>query len=222
VKLALADDSGIFRTALARSLEDIGGEILISVSSADELLSRLQVVTVDAAIIDVAMPPTRTNEGVVAARHIKVHHPSVAVLLLSAYAATPQAIELLRDFDEGVGYLRKDDVADVNELRASLTRVMDGELVVDKTIVRRLLRAPAQEQALSRLTSQEREVLRLMAEGFSNAGIASQLYLAHRTVEDHVGHVFTKLGITENLGKSSNKRVLAVLTWLRLTSRPLE
>jgi len=218
MRIALADDSGIIREAIARMLGDIGWQVAISVGDGKELLAAMAADrSVDVAIVDVAMPPTRTHEGVHAAREIKKQFPGVGVLLLSAYAATPQAIDLLRDIDEGVGYLRKDEVANVDELRGAVIRVAGGGLVVDSAIVRRLLKAPARGAALSRLTGQERDVLRLMAEGFSNFGIASRMHLAERTVEDHVGRVFTKLELSDGENRSGNKRVLAVLKWLRLT-----
>jgi DNA-binding NarL/FixJ family response regulator len=224
MKVALADDSGIFRNSLARSLADIGAQVLINVSTGEELLALLPNTTVDVAIIDVAMPPTRTNEGLLTARSIKSGYPAVSVLLLSAHAATPQAIELLREFDNGIGYLQKDEVADIQELDDALKRINAGEPVIGRDIVQRLLRTPARDRALDVLSKQERQVLRLMAEGFSNAGIARQLYLTERTVEDHVGRVFSKLEVAGLRGTSTradnNKRVLAVLTWLRLTNGP--
>lgn len=218
MKIAIVDDQGIFRDSLARSLADVGVDIALSVASGDELFAGLAAADLDVAIIDVQMPPSYTNEGLLAAREIKRRKPGMGVLLLSVDTATPRAIDLLREFPAGIGYLRKDEVADVEELYAFLVRLVAGEQVVGGSVVRRLLASPAQDQALSRLSPQEREVLRRMAEGLSNIGIARQLHLAERTVEDHVGRIFTKLGIgsqsTDTDGR--NKRVLAVLTWLRL------
>ena len=217
MRLAIADDHGIFRTALARSLADIGGDVLVSVARGDDLLAALETTAVDAAVVDVAMPP---SGGIAVAQAICSRHPRVGVLLLSAYTATPQAIDLLRKVKRGVGYLLKENVGDVTELQKALDRIVAGESVIDRSIVRRLLAAPAQDQALSRLSTQEREVLRLMAEGFSNAGISARLFIANSTVEVHVSRIFVKLGLAESMSRESNKRVLAVLTWLRLAGMP--
>lgn len=217
MRLAIADDHGIFRNALARSLADIGGEVLINVARGDELLDALRDTPVDAAVVDVAMPP---DGGIAAAQEICARHPDVGVLLLSAYTATPQAIDLLRRVRRGVGYLLKENVSDAAELHRALTRIIDGEAVIDESIVGRLLTAPAQDAALSRLTPQEREVLRLMALGYSNNGISARLHVANSTVEVHVTRIFVKLGLAESMSRESNKRVLAVLTWLRLVGAP--
>lgn len=218
MKLAIADDHGIFRSSLSRALQDIGATVPVSVSSGDELLAQLGRHEVDVAIVDVAMPPTHRDEGLHTARAIGETFPQVKILLLSAETATPQAIALLREFESGIGYLRKDEVSDVEELEKILGRLLSGEQVVGRSIVERLLRSPVHETLLDQLSPQEAEVLRLMAEGYSNAGIASKLHLAHRTVEDHASRVFTKLKMDEMAGSDGNKRVLAVLTWLRHTS----
>jgi DNA-binding NarL/FixJ family response regulator len=218
VKLAIADDHGIFRTSLIRALQDIGATVPVSVSNGEELLVQLTRHRVDVAIVDVAMPPTHRDEGLQTARAIGKSFPQIRVLLLSAETATPQAISLLREFESGIGYLRKDELADVEELEKVLNRLLSGEQVVGRSIVERLLRSPAHETKLDQLSPQETEVLRLMAEGYSNAGIAAKMHLAHRTIEDHVSHVFTKLKIDHIAGSDGNKRVLAVLTWLRHAS----
>lgn len=216
MRIALADDSGIFREALSLVMSDLGWQVLISAASGAELLAALERTAVDVVLLDVAMPPTRTSEGIEVARAIKKTRPELGVLLLSAHAATPQAIALLREINGAVGYLQKDEVANMAELRGAIERVRRGDVVVDRSLVRRLLQAPARESQLARLSEQERQVLRLMAEGYSNAGVALQLLLSERTVEDHAGRIFTKLDISGR-DSSSNKRVLAVLTWLRLT-----
>ncbi len=221
MKVAIADDHGIFRSAVARYLEDVGITVPVSVASGDQLLTRMRTHPVDIAIIDVAMPPTYTDEGIKVARVLKEQFPDVAVLILSADTATPQAIDLLRDFDRGIGYLRKDEVTAVDDLESQLSRLVAGEQVVGQSVVNRLLRPAGRDSPLGRLSKQEQQVLRLMAEGFSNVGIARQLQLTERTVEDHVGRIFTKLDISTEVpgGKNqSNKRVLAVLTWLRLAA----
>ncbi|HEY8479508.1 MAG TPA: response regulator transcription factor [Spirillospora sp.] len=219
MRVAVAEDSGIFRQALVTLLTAVGIEVVVSAGSGDELLTRIADDPPDVAIVDLHMPPTFTNEGVVAARRILEHHPRTAVLVLSAYNETPQAMELFRDQPRGVGYLLKDHVSDVESLRSALERVMHGEVVIDPDVVSRLVEARHREHELAQLTEREREVLALMAEGHSNAGIGKRLHLSARTVEDHVRAIFTKLKITSSNGASgpqdSNKRVLAVLTWLR-------
>jgi DNA-binding NarL/FixJ family response regulator len=215
MRLAIADDHGIFRSSLRRALEDIGAEVLVSAANGDELLTRLTRHQVDIAIVDVAMPPDYNAEGLAVARAIGQRHPNTKVLLLSAETATPQAIALLREFKSGIGYLRKDEVSDAEELEKILGRLLSGEQVVGRSVVERLLGSRAHEPVLDQLTSQEKEVLRLMAEGYSNAGIASKLHLARRTVEDHSSRIFAKLGMDQKSDNDTNKRVLAVLTWLR-------
>jgi DNA-binding NarL/FixJ family response regulator len=215
----VAEDSGIFRQALVTLLTTVGIEVVASAGSGEELLARVAGDPPDVAIVDLHMPPTFSNEGVVAARRLLERHPGLGVLVLSAYNETPQAMELFRDQPRGVGYLLKDHVTDVDNLRSALERVMRGEVVIDPDVVSRLVEARHREQELSRLSGREREVLALMAEGHSNAGIGKRLHLSARTVEDHVRAIFTKLKIASAGGppgpQDSNKRVLAVLTWLR-------
>jgi|ERR1700722_1966704 DNA-binding NarL/FixJ family response regulator len=217
MRLAIADDHGIFRSSLRRALEDIGAEVLVCAANGDELLAQLARHQVDIAIVDVAMPPGYQGEGLAAARTIGQRHPGVKVLLLSAETATPQAIALLREFKSGIGYLRKDEISDAEELEKILSRLLSGEQVVGRSVVERLLASPAHEQVLDQLTAQEKVVMRLMAEGYSNSGIAAKLHLARRTVEDHSSRIFTKLGMDQKSDSDTNKRVLTVLTWLRHT-----
>lgn len=219
MRVAVAEDSGIFRQALVTLLTTVGIEVVVSAGSGDELVTRVADDPPDVAIVDLHMPPTFTNEGVVAARRLLERHPGTGVLVLSAYNETPQAMELFRDQPRGVGYLLKDHVTDVENLRSALERVMRGEVVIDPDVVSRLVEARHREHELARLSGREREVLALMAEGHSNAGIGKRLHLSARTVEDHVRAIFTKLKIVSTGGppgpQDSNKRVLAVLTWLR-------
>ncbi|MBT2213290.1 MULTISPECIES: response regulator transcription factor [Actinomadura] len=218
MRVAVAEDSGIFRQALVTLLTTVGIEVAVSAASGEELLARVAGDPPDVAIVDLHMPPTHTNEGVVAARRLLERHENLGVLVLSAYNETPQAMELFRDQPRGVGYLLKDHVTDVDNLRSALERVMRGEVVIDPDVVSRLVEARHREHELARLSERERGVLALMAEGHSNAGIGRRLHLSARTVEDHVRSIFTKLGITSSATggpQDSNKRVLAVLTWLR-------
>ncbi|MEU8345520.1 two component transcriptional regulator, LuxR family [Actinomadura meyerae] len=219
MRVAVAEDSGIFRQALVTLLTTVGIEVVASAGSGEELLARVAGDPPDVVIVDLHMPPTFTSEGVVAARRLLERHPGIGVLVLSAYNETPQAMELFRDQPRGVGYLLKDHVTDVDSLRSALERVMRGEVVIDPDVVSRLVEARHREAELSRLSGREREVLALMAEGHSNAGIGRRLHLSARTVEDHVRAIFTKLKIASSGGapgpQDANKRVLAVLTWLR-------
>lgn len=219
MRVAVAEDSGIFRQALVTLLTTVGIEVVVSAGSGEELLARVAGDPPDVAIVDLHMPPTYSNEGVVAARRLLERHPGIGVLVLSAYNETPQAMELFRDQPRGLGYLLKDHVTDVENLRSALERVRRGEVVIDPDVVSRLVEARHREHELARLSAREREVLALMAEGHSNAGIGKRLHLSARTVEDHVRAIFTKLKITSSGGppgpQDSNKRVLAVLTWLR-------
>ncbi|MEO3824154.1 response regulator transcription factor [Actinomadura sp. B10D3] len=219
MRVAVAEDSGIFRQALVTLLTTVGIEVVVSAGSGEELLARVAGDPPDVAIVDLHMPPTFTNEGVVAARRLLERHPGLGVLVLSAYNETPPAMELFRDEPRGVGYLLKDHVTDVENLRSALERVIRGEVVIDPDVVARLVEARHREHELARLSEREREVLALMAEGHSNAGIGKRLHLSARTVEDHVRAIFTKLKIASSGGppgpQEHNKRVLAVLTWLR-------
>jgi len=218
MRVAVAEDSGIFRQALVTLLTTVGVDVVLSAASGDELLARIPGNLPDVVILDLHMPPTYTNEGMVVARHLLEHNPEIGVLVLSAHNETPQAMELFRDQSNqsrGVGYLLKDHVTDVNTLCHALERVRKGDIVIDPDVVSRLVDARHRADELSRLTEREREVLSLMAEGQSNAGIGKALLLSSRTVEDHVRAIFTKLKITSMGGPAPNKRVLAVLTWLR-------
>lgn len=218
MRVAIADDHGIFRSSLAKALQVEGISVPVAAGSGPELMTALQHQTVDVAIIDVNMPPAGAGQGVETARSIKQRLPSVAILLLSADTATRQAVALLQDFQSGIGYLRKDEVDDSEDLVGTLERLRAGDHVIGRSVVDRLLWAQREEKTLQALSPQETEVLRLMAEGYSNAGISRRLRLRERTVEDHTSRIFRKLDIDQPAGEyAGNKRVLAVLTWLRLT-----
>lgn len=221
MKIAIADDHAIFRTAVARCLRDSGFEVLVDAATGGELVTGVRRNPVDVAIIDVKLSEDADDEGIAVARTVKNENPGTAILMLSAETATTQAIQLLRDFETGIGYLRKDEV-DIVSLGPQLTRLVAGEPVLGRSIAGRLLRPARRDSALDSLTRQETEVLRLMAEGYSNVGIAGKLSLTERTIEDHAGRIFDKLGISLSAGEgraTTNKRVLAVLTWLRLASQ---
>jgi DNA-binding NarL/FixJ family response regulator len=167
----------------------------------------------DVCVVDVRMPPTHTDEGLVAAQQIRAEHPDVGVLVLSQYVETSYAMRLIEDHPERVGYLLKDRVFDAAILVDALRRIADGETVIDPTIVSRLVGRRRREDPLARLTEREREVLGLIAEGLSNRAIAAQLFITERTVEAHSKQIFAKLRLDAN--PSSHRRVLAVLAHLR-------
>ncbi|HEX8007421.1 MAG TPA: response regulator transcription factor [Trebonia sp.] len=213
MRLAIAEDSGLFRSSLALLLEVSGAEISVSVPSGAELLTAVRTSPPDAVILDIRMPPSFTDEGIRTAREIRRLYPRTGILVLSTYAETRYASELLETVSTGVGYLLKDNVADADALMDSLARVAGGETVIDPTIVRRLLQRNRKPSKIDALNEREREVLRHMAEGRSNVGIAKQLFLSARTVETHVTNVFSKLGLDQS--DTENNRVRAVLAFLR-------
>lgn len=203
----------ITREGLVRLLREAGVEVVAETQDAEELLRKVSSTRPDAAIVDIRMPPTNTDEGLVAAKAIRSQHPDVAVLILSSYIEPSYAMQLLQDHPERVGYLLKDRVFDVAVLIDALRRLGDGESVVDPTIVSRLLGRRRQASALEELTGREREVLELLAEGMSNRAIAQRLVVTQRTVEAHVKQIFQKLDLPAS--PDSHRRVLAVLTYLR-------
>jgi DNA-binding NarL/FixJ family response regulator len=213
MRLAIAEDSGLFRSSLALLLEASGAEVIVSVPSGAELLAAIRTSSPDAVILDIRMPPSFTDEGIRTAHEIRRLYPRTGILVLSTYAETRYATELLETVSTGVGYLLKDNVTDADALMDSLARVADGETVIDPVIVRRLLQRNRKPSKIDRLNERERTVLRHMAEGRSNVGIAKQLFLSSRTVETHVTSVFSKLGLDQS--DTENNRVRAVLAFLR-------
>jgi DNA-binding NarL/FixJ family response regulator len=213
MRLAIAEDSGLFRSSLALLLAASGAQVIASVGSGAELLAAIGTNPPDAVILDIRMPPTFTDEGISAATELRRLYPRVGVLVLSTYAETSYASQLLETVPTGVGYLLKDNVTDAGTLIDSLARVAGGETVIDPTIVRRLLQKDRRPSAMDSLNERERGVLRHMAEGRSNLGIAKELYLSPRTVEAHVTSIFMKLGLDQ--AETENNRVRAVLTFLR-------
>ena len=213
MRVVIADDETLLRDGLARLLEDAEVEVVGKVGTAEELLRRVQLTRPDVAIVDIRMPPTHADEGLVAAQEIRRSHPSTGVLVLSHYLESRYAMRLLEDHPERSGYLLKERVSDVAVLIDALRRIDDGECVVDPTIVSRLLGRARDASPLDELTGREREVLGLMAEGHSNDGICKKLFLSPKTVETHVRHILLKLGIRETT--EYHRRVLAVLVYLR-------
>jgi DNA-binding NarL/FixJ family response regulator len=215
MRLVVADDSMLLREGLARLLTDSGFEVVGKAEEATGLLRKIEALHPDVAIVDIKMPPTHTDEGIVAAREIRRVHPEVGVLVLSQYLDSRYATRLLEDAPESLGYLLKERVSDIAVLADGLKRIHEGECVVDPTIVSRLMRRSRERGPIDELTEREREVLGLMAEGRSNAAICQKLFLSPKTVEANVSHIFQKLGLAQS--PDDHRRVLAVLTYLRAT-----
>jgi DNA-binding NarL/FixJ family response regulator len=213
VRVVIADDETLLREGLARLLGDAGVDVVGKAGTGEELLRRVALTRPDVAIVDIRMPPTQTDEGLVAAHEIRRSHPGVGVLVLSHYLESRYAMRLLAENEERSGYLLKERVSDIAVLLDALQRIDEGECVVDPTIVSRLVRKPREQGPLDELTGRELEVLGLMAEGHSNDGICKKLVLSPKTVETHVRHILLKLGIGET--GEYHRRVLAVLAYLR-------
>ncbi|WP_047870810.1 response regulator transcription factor [Nocardiopsis sp. RV163] len=212
MRLVIADDSVLLREGLVRLLEEEGHEVAAAVGDADALLAAVAEHAPDAAVVDVRMPPTHTDEGLRAALRIRADHEKVAVLVLSQYVEQRYAAELLAGASGGVGYLLKDRVSEVGEFLEALERVRAGGAAFDPEVVRRLLARTTHTDPLARLTPRERDVLERMAQGLSNASIAERLYVSLSAVEKHVNSIFDKLGLGHASGYS--RRVLAVLRYL--------
>jgi DNA-binding NarL/FixJ family response regulator len=219
VRVVIADDSGIFRHGLRLLLESAGVQVLRDVDSAESLIDAVDTLRPDACVVDIRMPPTHTDEGVRAAEHIRTHWPEVGVLVLSTYLDAIWAARLLGDGGGGVGYLLKDRVNDGVQLLDALRRIADGGTAVDPEIVAALVSRPRKQTRLDALTDREREILALMAEGKTNLGISKAVFLSPKTIETHVASIFTKLGLTTDGPPTDNRRVLAILTFLKDTTR---
>jgi len=216
MRVAIADDSSLFRGGLKLLLRQVGVEVCLEAGTGDELLAGLEQARPEVVILDIRMPPSFTREGLVTAATIRDRDPSIGVLILSTYAETTYAAELFDGGSAGRGYMLKDRVDDVGTLRDALVRLAGGESLVDATLVDSLIGHSRRQDALSALTARERQVLRQMAEGRSNAGVAAVLSLSHKTVENYAASIFGKLDIPA--GSDDNRRVLAVLSWLRAGS----
>ena len=205
----------LVREGLARLLAEAGCEVVGTASDAPELLRRVGDACPDVAIVDIKMPPTFTNEGIAAAGEIRRRHPDVGVLVLSQHLESEYAMRLLTEVPERAGYLLKERLVDVAVLVDALRRIVEGECVVDPTIVSRLVHRPRDPSPLDELSDRDREVLGLIAEGRSNQAIAQRLFVSHKTVEAHVRQILLKLGLVES--PVDHRRVLAVLAYLRAT-----
>ncbi|HEU0335661.1 MAG TPA: response regulator transcription factor [Gaiellaceae bacterium] len=213
MRVVIADDAALLRQGLTRLLEDAGIDVVGAAADARGLLELVERHRPDVAIVDIRMPPSHTDEGLVAAELIRARVPGTGVLVLSQYVEAAYALRLVDGEQSRCGYLLKDRVLDAEELVAALRRVADGEVVVDPILVDELLARRRSEGPLDGLTAREREVLALMAEGLTDRGIAARLWLTPRTVETHVRHILQKLGIPADT--AVNRRVHAVLAYLR-------
>ncbi|MCV7153396.1 response regulator transcription factor [Mycolicibacterium pyrenivorans] len=210
-RIVIAEDSAILREGLAQLLLDRGHDVVATVGNAAEMLVAVDELTPDVVVVDIRMPPTCTDEGLVAAVSLRRSHPGIGVLVFSQWVETRYATELLAVNPEGVGYLLKDRVADIAEFDAAVRRVATGGTALDPEVVRQLM-GNRGASALDRLTPREREVLALMAEGHSNNGLAQSLSITERAVEKHVSAIFTKLDLAPS--HAHHRRVLAVVTYL--------
>ncbi|WP_328305088.1 response regulator transcription factor [Actinomycetospora sp. NBC_00405] len=213
MRVIVADDAALFRGGLARLLADRGIEVTAEVGNAEALLAAVRADPPDAVIVDIRMPPTHTTEGLDAARTLAAEHPAVGVLVLSAHVEPHYAVALVEADAGGAGYLLKERVADVEELTDALRRVVAGGVVVDPSVVAQLVGRRRVQNPLDTLSERERDVLAVMAEGRSNAGIGDRLHLSEKTVEAYARSAFTKLGL--HAAPDDNRRVLAVLAYLR-------
>ena len=211
LRVVIAEDAALFRAGLVRLLEDRGHQVCAEAADGDALLDAVARHHPDVAVVDIRMPPTHTDEGLRAAITLRRDHPGTGVLVLSQYIETRYATRLLAGDAAGVGYLLKDRVADVAEFAEAVARVAGGGTALDPEVVSQLVRS-SHAGGLAALTAREREVLALMAEGRSNAGIAAALVVSASVVEKHVASIFGKLGLPPS--EADNRRVLAVLRYV--------
>jgi DNA-binding NarL/FixJ family response regulator len=213
LQAVIADDSALLREGLARLLAEADIGVVGQAANADELLLKVRSYHPNVAIVDIRMPPTQTDEGIRAAREIREKYPETGVLVLSQHVAHTYAVQLLGESAEGLGYLLKDRVSDVDEFVAAVRRVAEGGSALDPLVVSELVGRTRQDDPVQRLSPREREVLELMAEGRSNQAIGQLLFISPRAVEKHVTNIFSKLGLPA--APEDHRRVLAVLTFLR-------
>jgi DNA-binding NarL/FixJ family response regulator len=213
VRVVIAEDVVLLREGIVRLLGDAGVKVVGAVGDGVALLEAVDRTAPDLAIVDIRMPPTHTDEGLVAAETLRSASPPTSVLVLAQAVESAHAVRLLGDGRGGVGYLLKDRLTRVDDLVDAARRVAEGGTVVDPAVVQTLVERRRTYDRLVELTDRERDVLALMAEGRSNRAIAGTLRVGDKTVETHVARIFSKLGLEEDL--DDNRRVLAVLTWLR-------
>ena len=213
MRVVVADDSILLREGVVRVLEDDGFEVVGQAGDAEDLLRKVSAHKPDVAVVDIRMPPNLTDDGLQAAKKIRAEHPDTGVLVLSQYLEEGYALDLVADSAEGVGYLLKDRVAEIDRFTESVRRVGSGGSALDPEVVSHLLGRRRREDPLEVLTVREREVLGLMAEGRSNIAIAENLVVTERAVEKHVTSIFSKLDLTPTA--EDHRRVLAVLTYVK-------
>jgi DNA-binding NarL/FixJ family response regulator len=216
VRAVIADDSLLLREGVARVLADAGIEVAASVGDADALRRVVATEKPDVAIVDVRMPPTQTDEGSRAAEAIRERHPEVGILMLSQVVEAHTALRLFGERPEGFGYLLKDRLLEIDDFVEAVKRVARGGTAMDPQVVAQLVGKRRKDDPIDELSPREREVLELMAEGRSNAGICAKLFLSSKTVETHVSSIFNKLRLTQ--APDDHRRVLAVLAYLRAES----
>jgi DNA-binding NarL/FixJ family response regulator len=213
MRVVVGEDSVLLREGVVRLLDGAGFEVVGQAGDAEDLIRKVSAHKPDVAVVDIRMPPTRTDDGLRAALEIRRRLPGTGVLVLSQYLEEGYALDLVADSAEGTGYLLKDRVADVERFLDSVRRVGEGGSALDPEVVALLLGRRRRDDPLAALTGREREVLGLMAEGRSNRAIAEQLVVTERAVEKHVTGIFSKLDLTP--AAEDHRRVLAVLTFLR-------
>ena len=213
MRVVIAEDSVLLREGMVHLLEEAGYEVVGQAGNAEELILKVRSYKPEVAVVDIRMPPTQTDEGLRAAKQIRAELPKTGVLVLSAYLESEYALELLSESAEGVGYLLKDRVSDVEQFVSAVRRVGEGGSALDPEIVSRLVGRRRRLDPLDDLTPREREVLSVMAEGLSNAAVAARLVVTERAVEKHVTSIFAKLRLPAS--PDQHRRVLAVLAFLR-------
>jgi DNA-binding NarL/FixJ family response regulator len=213
LRLVVADDSVLLREGVSRLLTDAGFDVVAQAGTAEELLAAIEVHKPDVAIVDVRMPPTHTDEGLRAAQAIRGSHgTAIGILVLSQYVEPTLAVQLVSEGASGLGYLLKDRVRDIEDFTDAIRRVARGGSAIDPAVVQELVRERSRTP-MDELTDREREILELMAQGRTNQGICDRLFLSQKTVEAHIGNIFSKLGLLP--APDDHRRVLAVLAYLR-------
>jgi DNA-binding NarL/FixJ family response regulator len=212
VRVVIADDNLLVRKGIAALLSDSGIEVVAEADDADELMRAVDEHAPDVAIVDIRMPPTHTDEGLLAAHMIRRRRPEIAIVVLSQHVEHGVAVRVLAEHPARLGYLLKDRVTDIDEFVGTLKRVARGGTALDPQVVSRLLASDLERDPLAAITPREREVLQLIAEGLSNPAIADRLGITLRSAEKHVSSIFAKLGLPDTGGE--HRRVLAVLRFL--------
>ncbi len=215
MRLILVDDAAIIRDGLARLLTDEGHEVIATFADGDGVMEAVAERRPDVLILDIRMPPTYQTEGLEIALQVRRADPEAAILVLSQHIETRYAVELLEQGAAGVGYLLKDRITEIDGFLDAIERVAGGGSVIDPDVVTQLVQRPHNSSKIDRLTRREQEVLALMAQGHSNASIARQLTVNHRTAETHVGNILAKLDLPPDT--ETDRRVSAVILWLERT-----